>query len=140
VRPTDVSAVEWIHGAADCNRSTDPPIQVVAYDEDTYVLRQSKCVNYEAPFMYLLFGGDAALLHDTGATADPGLFPIRRTVDEIIATRGPRRAGAADWTYRCHTAPDLTLRYPGRFRGAPDSPARGCRPFVAGSTFGPPTG
>ena len=90
VPPTDLSAVRWIHGAADCDRSTDPPIQVVAYDEDTFVLRQSKCVNYEAPFMYLLFGADAALLHDTGATADPDLFPLRRTVDEIIAARGPR--------------------------------------------------
>ena len=88
--PTDLSAVRWIHGAADCDRSTDPPIQVVAYDEDTFVLRQSKCVNYEAPFMYLLFGTDTVLLHDTGATADPGLFPLRRTVDELIAARGPR--------------------------------------------------
>jgi glyoxylase-like metal-dependent hydrolase (beta-lactamase superfamily II) len=86
----DLSAVQWIHGAADCNGSTDPPIQVVAYDEDTFVLRQSKCLNFEAPFMYVLFGTDVALLHDTGATADPGLFPIRRTVEEIIAARGPR--------------------------------------------------
>ena len=40
--------------------------------------------------MYLLFGRDTVLLHDTGATADPGLFPLRRTVDELIAARGPR--------------------------------------------------
>ena len=88
--PTDLSAVQWIHGAADCDQSTDPPIQVVAYDEDTFVLRQSKCVNFEAPFLYLLFGTDTVLLHDTGATADPDLFPLRRTVDGIIAARGPR--------------------------------------------------
>jgi glyoxylase-like metal-dependent hydrolase (beta-lactamase superfamily II) len=90
VSPADLSAVRWIHGAADCAASTDPPIQVVALDEDTYVLRQSKCVNYEAPFLYLLFGADTALLHDTGATADPDLFPLRRTVDGVIAARGPR--------------------------------------------------
>src|SRR6476620_12760309 len=82
--PSYLSAVRWIHGAPDCDRSADPPIQVVAYDKDTFVLRQSKCVNYEAPFMYLLFGTDTVLLHDTGATADPALFPLRRTVDEII--------------------------------------------------------
>jgi glyoxylase-like metal-dependent hydrolase (beta-lactamase superfamily II) len=90
VPSTDLYAVRWTHGAADCDRSTDPPIQVVPYDDDTFVLRQSKCVNFEAPFMYLLFGADTVLLHDTGATADPGLFPLRRTVDEIIAARGPR--------------------------------------------------
>jgi hydroxyacylglutathione hydrolase len=93
VPPTDLAAVRWIHGAADCRDSTDPPIQVVAYDDDTFVLRQSVCVNFEAPFMYLVFGADAALLHDTGATADPELFPLRRTVDEIIAARGPRHGG-----------------------------------------------
>ena len=40
--------------------------------------------------MYLLFGTNTVLLHDTGATGDPGLFPLRRTVDELIAARGPR--------------------------------------------------
>jgi len=84
--------MRWIHGAPDCLRSTDPPIQVVAFDEDTFVLRQSKCVNYEAPFLYLLFGGETVLLHDTGATADPDLFPLRRTVDKLIAAHaGGRR-------------------------------------------------
>src|SRR4051794_13394084 len=58
--PTDLSAVRWIHGAADCHHSTDPPIQVVEYDADTFVLRQSKCVDFEAPFMYLLFATDTA--------------------------------------------------------------------------------
>lgn len=91
--PTDLATVRWIHGAADCATSTDPPIQVVAYDDDTFILRQSKCVNYEAPFLYLLFGADTVLLHDTGATADPRLFPIRRTVDEIVAARGPGHRG-----------------------------------------------
>ena len=41
-------------------------------------------VHYEAPFMFLLFGGSRALLLDTGATADPRFFPLRRTVDAII--------------------------------------------------------
>jgi len=100
--PTDLAAVRWIHGATDCDRSTDPPIQVVAYDDDTFVLRQSKCVNFEAPFMYLLFGTDSVLLHDTGATADPSLFPLRRTVDEIVAARGARH-GAGPRLIVSHT-------------------------------------
>lgn len=90
---TDLEAVRWIHGAPDCERSTDPPIQVVAYDDDTFILRQSKCVNFEAPFLYLLIGDDRALLHDTGATADGDRFPLRRTVDELLAGRHRRGRG-----------------------------------------------
>lgn len=55
-----------------------------AYDERTVILRQSKSTNYEAPFIYLLFGADRALLLDTGATADPAVFPLRATVDALI--------------------------------------------------------
>ena len=72
--------VRWIHGAPG-----EPPVQAHAYDEHTWVLRQSKATSYEAPFMYLLFGNARALLLDTGATADPAAFPLRETVDGLIA-------------------------------------------------------
>jgi len=78
-------AVRWIHGAPARQRNSDPPIQVHRYDQHTVILRQSKSVNYEAPFLYLLFGNDRALLLDTGATADPARFPLRATVDQLIA-------------------------------------------------------
>jgi hydroxyacylglutathione hydrolase len=90
VETTDLAAVRWIHGAPDCDRSTDPPLQVVAADHDTFVIRQSKCVDLEAPFLFLLLGNEVALLHDTGATADADLFPIRRTVKDLIAGRSLR--------------------------------------------------
>jgi glyoxylase-like metal-dependent hydrolase (beta-lactamase superfamily II) len=106
VSPTDLAAVRWVHGAPNCERSTDPPIQVVAYDDDTFVLRQSKCVNFEAPFMYLLIGGEAALLLDTGATADAALFPIRRTVDDILAGRERRLIVAHSHGHGDHRAGD----------------------------------
>jgi glyoxylase-like metal-dependent hydrolase (beta-lactamase superfamily II) len=83
VVPGDLD-VAWIHGAADCRRSADPAIQVHRYEADTFVLRQSKCVNYEAPFLYLLLGARRALLVDTGATASAARFPLRRTVDALI--------------------------------------------------------
>jgi glyoxylase-like metal-dependent hydrolase (beta-lactamase superfamily II) len=76
--------VNWIHGSPAAKYNTDPDIQVHAYDEHTYVLRQNKAVHYEAPFMFLLFGNSKAVLLDTGATAEPRFFPLRRTVDEII--------------------------------------------------------
>jgi glyoxylase-like metal-dependent hydrolase (beta-lactamase superfamily II) len=90
VETIDLAAVRWIHGAPDCDGSADPPLQVVAADADTFVIRQSKCVNFEAPFLSLLLGTETALLHDTGATADADLFPIRRTVEELIAGRSLR--------------------------------------------------
>jgi hydroxyacylglutathione hydrolase len=84
----DLAAVRWIHGAPDCERSTDPPLQVVAVDDDTFVIRQSKCVDFEAPFLYLVLGTERALLHDTGATAEADRFPIRSAVDELLGGRG----------------------------------------------------
>jgi hydroxyacylglutathione hydrolase len=78
--------VAWIHGARSKRRATDPPIQVHHYDEHTVILRQSKAVHYEAPFMFLLFGNERALLLDTGATAQADRFPLRSTVDGLIDT------------------------------------------------------
>ena len=55
----------WRTGGPDC---TDMPRwQVHAYNPDFYILRQSGCVHYEKPFLYLIFGEERALLEDTGA-------------------------------------------------------------------------
>jgi glyoxylase-like metal-dependent hydrolase (beta-lactamase superfamily II) len=85
--------VRWIHGAPKGRACDDPRIQVHGYDEHTKVLRQSKAVNWEAPFLYLFFGNERALLLDTGATADPAAFPLRDTIDGLLADwldRNPR--------------------------------------------------
>lgn len=78
--------VSWIHGSESAKHNTDPDIQVHAYDEHTFVLRQNMAVNYEAPFMFLLFGNARAVLIDTGATASAEFFPLRRVVDGLIDT------------------------------------------------------
>ncbi|MEZ0089567.1 MBL fold metallo-hydrolase [Streptacidiphilus sp. EB129] len=75
----------WIHGSPSRRHSSDPPIQVHAHDRHTFLLRQSQSVNYEGPFVFLFLGNERALLLDTGATADPERFPLRRTVDGIVA-------------------------------------------------------
>jgi len=41
-------------------------------------------IDYEAPFLYLLFGEDRAVLIDTGATTPAEYFPLRRVVDGLI--------------------------------------------------------
>jgi glyoxylase-like metal-dependent hydrolase (beta-lactamase superfamily II) len=66
-------------------------VQVVQYNEDTFVLRQNVCVHWEAPFTYLLFGNKGALLIDSGATANPEHYPLRQTVDAIITRWGQAR-------------------------------------------------
>ncbi len=78
--------VRWIHGTARRDRSGEPAIQVHRVDPHTVILRQSKCLSHEAPFMYLLFGNERAVLFDTGATADPASFPLRATVDDLIVS------------------------------------------------------
>ncbi|MBS0334905.1 MAG: MBL fold metallo-hydrolase [Proteobacteria bacterium] len=66
----------WIDGT----RAAEPQMQVQRYDADTFVIRQSVKTNFEAPFLYLLFGKDRALLLDTGA----GGLKVRPTIDGVI--------------------------------------------------------
>jgi glyoxylase-like metal-dependent hydrolase (beta-lactamase superfamily II) len=90
--------VAWNHGHPPGQAGTDPPVQVHAYDPHTYLLRQSKATSYEAPFLYLLFGNERAILLDTGATRDDLVFPLRETVDGLIAgwlERNPREGREA---------------------------------------------
>ncbi len=75
----------WIHGSVSARHNTDVRVQVHRYNEHTYILRQNPAVNWEAPFLYLLFGDSGALLIDAGATEEPGYFPIRATVDRLIS-------------------------------------------------------
>lgn len=79
--------VTWAHGARRRRQGLagEPRFQVHHYDEHTVILRQSKSVSHEAPFLYLLFGNERALLMDTGAVADPEPAPLRATVDRLMA-------------------------------------------------------
>ncbi len=74
----------WIHGAVDCTTNTDANIEVFAYSGTSYILRQNKCISYEAPFMYLLFGSKQALLLDTGAISDSQISATYETVQAIV--------------------------------------------------------
>ena len=76
--------VRWIHGSESAKHNTDPDLQVHWHDDATVILRQNKAINYEAPFLFLLFGAGRAVLLDTGATADAELLPLRETVDALV--------------------------------------------------------
>ncbi len=67
----------WIDGT---NCGGDPAIQIHQFNDDTFILRQSLCTNFEAPFIYLLFGEDKVLMEDTGA----GGIAIANAVYDVI--------------------------------------------------------
>ena len=75
----------WIDGTT----PSEPETQVQPIDADTFVIRQSVRTNFEAPFLYLLFGNEHALLIDTGA----GGLKVRPTVDRLIADWRARHGG-----------------------------------------------
>jgi hydroxyacylglutathione hydrolase len=110
----------WYHGSADCSANRDPAIEVFRFDPATYVLRQNKCVHFEAPFIYVLFGEHTVFVQDTGATADPAKFPLYAVVQELIARREQRAGTEAlrvlvthSHSHGDHTAGDA------QFRGRP---------------------
>ncbi len=133
--------VAWVHGSPTPRHRTDPPIQVHAYDPHTYILRESKDVSFEAPFLYLFLGNHRALLLDTGATADPHRFPLRRTIDQLIQSwldEHPRPAYelvvAHSHSHTDHTAGDA------QFSDRPDTRIVGRTPEAVREFFGLPAG
>jgi len=120
VESTSLASHVWIHGAVDCSESRDPAIETFKVDEDTYILRQSKCVDYEAPFIYVLFGEQTVLVQDTGATSEADKFPLYDTVAELVRNRPPRTETALEvlvihsHSHGDHTAADA------QFRGKPN--------------------
>ena len=76
----------WTNGSIDCFKTDAlrPDIDSFLVNNDTYILRENKCINYEAPFMYLLFGNDTVLLIDSGATVSFISLPIQQYVETLI--------------------------------------------------------
>ena len=54
--------VQWIHGSPSSKHNTDPDLQIHWYDQNTVILRQNKAIDYEAPFLFLLFGAVGVVL------------------------------------------------------------------------------
>jgi hydroxyacylglutathione hydrolase len=118
-------AVAWMHGAANCSESTDPALQVHAYNATTYIIRQDKCRTFEAPFVYLLLGAQTALLLDTGATND-GLLR-----DAVLPIAGARALLVAHThAHGDHVSSD------GQFVGRPSTTVVGVGVGAVQSAFG----
>ena len=81
----------WNEGASDCKTTPQAPLQVHAYEPQTFILRQSPCASFEANFLYLLIGSDKALLIDTGAVADPKEMPLANTILELLPDKDHKK-------------------------------------------------
>jgi glyoxylase-like metal-dependent hydrolase (beta-lactamase superfamily II) len=121
--------VHWIDGTA----ASEPETQVQRIDGDTFVIRQSVKTNFEAPFLYLLFGKDRVLLIDTGA----GGLEIRPTIDRLIADWRARHGDrpvhlvvAHSHGHGDHHAGDA------EFRDRPDTDVVGLKPEDVAAFFG----
>ena len=91
-RAADVTIAPWNtpfdEGAEDCAEHPHPLLEVRRYNATTFALRENLCATWEAPFLYLLIGGERALLIDTGDVADPKKMPLAQTVAAILAQNG----------------------------------------------------
>jgi hydroxyacylglutathione hydrolase len=129
--------VAWDHGVPRGTAVQGPPIQVHAYDEHTVILRQSKAVHYEAPFLYLLMGNDRAVLFDTGATKDPDAFPLRATIDGLLAAWQERNGRPAYELVVAHThAHGDHVAADGQFADRPGTTVVGHDPVAVQQFFG----
>ncbi|NMP15361.1 MBL fold metallo-hydrolase [Thalassotalea sp. Y01] len=74
----------WMRGSADCDTNIEPSQDVYKHNETTIIVRQNKCLNFEAPFMYILVGKEKILLLDTGALTDNVEFSFQQQLTDIV--------------------------------------------------------
>lgn len=79
-----IQSKNWIHGSTDCEAKSDPAIDILELNQASYILRQNKCVHYEAPFIYVLFGQSAVFIQDTGATSEAETFPLYLEISKLV--------------------------------------------------------
>ncbi|MFL5784156.1 MAG: MBL fold metallo-hydrolase [Bacteriovoracaceae bacterium] len=124
---------KWRAGAPDCEArgAKEPPYEVVAVDSSTYVLRQNKCLTFEAPFVYLYVGTKKAFLFDTGATYDDLLRKwVDDTLEKIPGGKDLELVVAHSHSHGDHTAGDST------FRNRPNTQIVGLAPDEVAGAFG----
>ncbi len=89
----NLATMQWQHGVASCEADSNPTIQVVRAEVASYILRQNKCITFEAPFIYVLIGEKTVLVVDTGANESPEESPLYQTIRSLISN-GSESAGA----------------------------------------------
>ncbi len=90
-----------------------PEWQVHEYNSDFFVIRESGCVNYEKPFLYLLFGSKRAILFDSGS-GETTIEPLMRRLLSAWLLRNGKESieliVAHTHAHEDHTAGDAQLK------------------------------
>ena len=81
--PGNIGVIHWNEGSKHCSAASQPPLQVNAYNAQTFILRQNPCASFEANFLYLLI--------DTGALKDAKAAPLLNTVLDLLPRQGSDR-------------------------------------------------
>lgn len=125
----ELFAEKWIDGT----QPNEPDAQVQSLDRDTFVIRQSVKTNFEAPFLYLIFGHDKVLLVDTGAEGGRIRPVVDRLVKDWLAARHRTSIPlvvAHSHSHGDHIAGDAA------FRDRPDTTVIGLKPADVAGFFG----
>lgn len=72
-QPSIIAKGSWLHGERECDDgqlNAVPSLDVYNQQGHSYILRQNKCLTYEAPFIYVLVGAEKILVVDSGALAE----------------------------------------------------------------------
>jgi glyoxylase-like metal-dependent hydrolase (beta-lactamase superfamily II) len=122
-------ASQWIHGVP-AGQACVEPLQVHQAGPGVFIIRENKCVNTEAPFLYLILGEEKALLLDSGAKpADGVAFPLMETVNRLIGGRKLGLLVAHTHGHRDHVAFD------DKFRARVDTTVVGTTPDAVKAHF-----
>lgn len=106
-----VLPARWSTGGPKCMEA--PAFQVHEYNPNFFILRQSGCIHYEKPFLFLIFGRDTVLLEDTGAgevnTAPVVMDLIAKWTKRNGRTVPPRLVVTHSHSHGDHVAGDKTF-------------------------------
>lgn len=79
-----IAKSNWIHGSENCEINQDPVFDVYKHNENSFIIRQNKCLTFEAPFVYILVGEQKILVLDTGALNDNPEFSLYAELEKVI--------------------------------------------------------
>jgi hydroxyacylglutathione hydrolase len=80
-----LNKTSWIHGSETCDGNTDGALDIYQHDSASFIVRQNKCLTFEAPFMFVLAGENKVLVLDTGALEDSEGFSFYKEAKDILS-------------------------------------------------------
>lgn len=79
-----IAKSDWIHGSENCETNKESVFDVYKHDASSFIIRQNKCLTFEAPFSYILVGKQTILVLDTGALSGSPEFSLYAELEDIV--------------------------------------------------------